>query len=329
MPTVRHIRMAFNNVYVVEDAGDRLLVDTGPDYRGARQVLEQAMPDWPPGMVVATHGHLDHAGLAAWWKSRGVPVALGEADAHFTLRPQLNGDPELTVLASLVEDSGAPAEVRSELLAGLRTRRQRAAPAASERDYPPPTRNGRWPTGLRYESFNPSVTIETGRELPANCRAIPSPGHTPGNLVVIHPGEGWLFSGDQLLPEITPTPAIQRAAGPAGELTRFRSLPRFVESLRRLQALRFTRCWPGHGEPFDNVGETIAANLQQVEERSERVLEAVRSMGAARLFGVSEALYPRALRRRFWQIASTVQGHLDLLEEEGRVQATDGSYQAT
>ena len=37
------------------------------------------------------------------------------------------------------------------------------------------------------------------------------------------------------------------------------------------------------------------------------------------VYHLAERLYPRALRRRFWQIISTIQGHLDVLAEAGQV----------
>lgn len=130
--------------------------------------------------------------------------------------------------------------------------------------------------------------------------------------------DGHLFSGDQLLPDITPTPSIQVAPKPWGVAGwRFRSLPHFVDSLKVLDAMRFSRCWPGHGEPFENVNETIAANLAQIEERMAKVLAALREAGPTPVYALAERLYPRALQRRFWQIIATVQGHLDLLERDG------------
>jgi glyoxylase-like metal-dependent hydrolase (beta-lactamase superfamily II) len=126
-----------------------------------------------------------------------------------------------------------------------------------------------------------------------------------------------LFSSDQLLPEFTPTPAIQRYQSATGGPWRFRSFPRFVDSLRRIRDLNASRCYPGHGEPFEDVAAVIDANLAQAEQRTERVREELVSHSGATLYQLAEALYPRALRKRFWQIIATVQGHLDVLEEEG------------
>jgi glyoxylase-like metal-dependent hydrolase (beta-lactamase superfamily II) len=145
--------------------------------------------------------------------------------------------------------------------------------------------------------------------------------------VLFDSAEGWLFSGDQLLPEITPTPAIQASPLPAlPHAWRFHSLPNFLDSMLRIRDLEATKCWPGHGEPFANVGDVIAENIAQIEQRTERVLAALKLHGAASAYALAADLYPRALARRFWQIVATVQGHLDLLEERALVAEDRGIY---
>ena len=79
---------------------------------------------------------------------------------------------------------------------------------------PKGAREGRWPTQLRYSPFEPAKLLESDADLPCGLRAVLAPGHTPGNIVVVQRAEGWLFSGDQLLPEVTPTPAPADHAAP-------------------------------------------------------------------------------------------------------------------
>ena len=317
MATVERISLAYNNAYLVEDSGELVLIDTGPDYQGAREALTAALRGREPDLVVATHGHLDHAGLGAWWQSMGVQVALGANDV-----PYARGtDFDAAALTSYVRDCGAPAHVVAEANDGLRQRLQwhdhlrHAEGWAASRD-------GRWPTQLRYAPFEPARLLEGKVALGAGLVARPAPGHTPGNIVVTHAAEGWLFSGDQLLPDITPTPAIQFHEG-----ERFASLPRFLDSMAALREGGFARCFPGHGEPFDEVETIVRANLAQAEERTARLLEALRTGGPATAYEAAERLYPRALRRRFWQIIATVQGHLDVLVEAGLV-SVDGNVWA-
>jgi glyoxylase-like metal-dependent hydrolase (beta-lactamase superfamily II) len=387
----QRIRLAYNNVYLVSGSDGSVLIDTGPDYEGAFAAIRGELAA-APTVVVATHGHSDHAGLGAAWQRLGVPVALGTADHHLARVHGLADPGEFALLAGFVRGSGAPADVAAEALAGLERRRAANLRPASE-PYPPAGKPPRWPTGLRFEPFDPHPLTPSGLEvaeglpeaaaglrltvapspptsspralgegaepntsdcnphtgprpylppagageggrggdpaagiLPAGLRVVASPGHTPGNVVLVQEAEGWLFSGDQLLPEITPTPAIQ--GDPARPGARFRSLPAFRDSLRALSQLTFTRCYPGHGEPFDNVGEVIQANLDAIDQRSERVLAALRESGPSQLYGLCEALYRRAAGRRFWQIAPTVLGHLDVLEAEGLVTERDGIFDA-
>lgn len=328
MATVKQVRLGDNSVYLVKDGAESVLVDTGPDFRGARETLSSTLAGTAPVLVLATHGHLDHAGLGKWWQEeRQVPIALGAHDAHLARAPQLADAAEFDAFRRWVQICGAPDEVQAEVIHGLELRREWAAAAAKPGDHPVMGRDTRWTTGLKYEHFEPKQLLSGDTALPAGLRALLLPGHTPGNAVAIHEGEGWLFSGDQLLPEITPIPAIQaRHAGGDGDW-RFRSLPAFVAALKRLQGMRFSRCFPGHGDPFDDVAAVLAANVSQIEERTEKAGRALARLGRATVYQLSEELYPRALQRRFWQIVSTIQGHLDLLEALGRARFSDGTYE--
>ena len=323
MAEVQRVQLGYNNVYAVRSGGESVLIDTGPDYRGASDALRAALGTPAPETVVATHGHSDHAGLGASWQRAGSRVLLGAADAHFTAGRGPAHPAEFALLEQFVGDSLAPMEVAGEAMAALERRRLAGELAAGE--YPPANRPPRWPTGLRFEPFTPDGPAGERTPLPAGLRIFEAPGHTPGNVVVVDEAEGWLFSGDQLLRDITPTPAVQ--SDPASESARFRSLPAFVRSTRELGEGRFARCFPGHGEPFDGVNAVIEEQLRAIEERAARVLQELRAGGPAGLYGLAERLYPRALRRRFWQIAPTVLGHLDLLIESGAVHCTDGVYE--
>lgn len=313
--------MHYNNVYAIERGGVRILVDTGPDYAGAWEELRAALGAFSPAVVVATHGHSDHAGLGSAWIEAGAEVWLGAQDTSSVRAPGLSAA-EARQLAAWVDTAGTPPEVAAEAVAGLGRRVEHGVLARAA--HPPAGPRPHWPTGLRFRPFEPSRLLDAAELVAAGVEVIPAPGHTPGNVVVFdHEGRA-LFSGDTLLPDITPTPPLQ--FDPAGH--RIRSLPAFADSLQALSRLRPARCYPGHGEPFDDVAGTIARDLAAIEQRSERVLAALRDEGPGTTYELAERLYPRALRRRFWQIMPTIQGQLDLLEHEGRLRlAAGGSYE--
>ncbi|MGE0598724.1 MAG: MBL fold metallo-hydrolase [Dehalococcoidia bacterium] len=319
MVTVERVPLAYNNVYIVEHADDVVVIDTGPDFRGARELISEALRGRKPCLVVATHGHLDHASLGAWWQSLGVPVMAGIHDLHMTTGEDRTNFEQME---HYIRTIGAPDEVVDEVEAGLRRRRD-ASRLMRTSDTWAEGGDGRWPTALRYEPFTPQELIDSNTEVACGLTVLPSPGHTPGNIVVVQPEEGWLFSGDQLLPEITPTPAIQFEGD-----RRFLSLPRFLESLRTLadQWPDLRECFPGHGEPFANPGEEIKANLDVAGQRSERLMESLRTLGPGRTYEIAMREYPRALRRRFWPIIATIQGQLDVLHEAGEVRCDRGLW---
>jgi glyoxylase-like metal-dependent hydrolase (beta-lactamase superfamily II) len=307
---VEPIVLAYNTAYLVEDQGWRILIDAGPDYEGAWDTLQEALKGRTPQLVIATHGHVDHAGLAARWQRAGVPVAIGADDRPLVHAPQLASDEQLGWFVSYAESAGTPASVMDDVIHALRERQYWARRLVGE-GYPPAGRGSRWPTGLHFEPFEPDLLIDRDGPIPGTGLEVRlCPGHTPGNLVIFEPGSRTLFPGDQLLPDLTPTPGIQFTA----DGRRFPSLPAFVTSLHRVRELGAAQCYPGHGAPFSDVNGLIDANLAQIEQRTARIREAVAAEPNIPAYALAERIYPRALRRRFWQIIATVQGHLDLLD---------------
>ncbi len=328
MPGVEHIRLAYNNIYLVEDGGERVLVDTGPDYRGAWESIMSALGGRLPDRVIATHGHHDHAGMGKRWQEAGVPVWLGAADQHYTDGDMAAFDAEYDLISDFVGAIGAPAPVVTEARQTVERRRRSAHEA--RRGYPLPAGRARWPTGLQYRDFHPDHLITAEEDAGAGLRVIPAAGHTPGNLVLLHEAEGWLFAGDQLLPHITATPSIQSGGAGAresGDDWRFHTLPAFCDSHERLAHHDLSRCFPGHGDPWDDPSGRIAIDLATIRERSQETLGVVEAQGEPSLFAVAEALYPRAASRHFWQIVPAVLGQLDLLEDAGTITRRQHRYQ--
>lgn len=317
--SVRWLPLGDNTVYAVDGPDGRVVVDAGPDFAGA---WESVVAFVPAAAVAVTHGHVDHAGLGRRWQEAGVPVYLHPLDAHLvgSLVPK---DAGWSVLVDFVRRCGAPGDVVSTVLAGLERRRMMAARWAAVPGYPPATQGSRHPTGLRYDPFSP-MPYPDG-PLPNGLEWWHLPGHTPGTVVLVARREGWVFSGDLLLPNLTPTPGVQLDPG-GGGLRRFRSLPRFVDALREVRKAGFARCFPGHGEPFDQVERAIDATLNTVEARAERLRSDLRALGRATPYELAIRSYPRALARRFWQVLPVIQGSLDLLEERGLVRREDGAY---
>ena len=269
---------------------------------------------------MATHGHHDHAGLGRRWQETGTAVWVGAADGPLTARPVLQSTAETEAMLAWAAGTGAPPETLAHVRDRIESRRAAALRAAESPEYP--EEGVRWPTGLRYPPFEADRLVEGDGQV-GGVEILEAPGHTPGNTVLAVREEGWLFSGDQLLPDVDPLPAIQFVAEGEG-LRRFPSLAHFAASLERLAEGGFTRCFPGHGEPFDGAGEAIKGALGRIERRCARVRGSMRKAGPGSVHDLCMRLYPRATERRFWQTASSVQGQLDLLASRDEAREAGG-----
>ena len=145
-------------------------------------------------------------------------------------------------------------------------------------------------------------------------------GHAAGELVFeFEDGEAGAIVGDQVLPDITPNPFLLPPHQKGGE--RPRVLPAYNRSLERLRDREYDRVLPGHREvitdPAGRIDEILAAH----EKRTENVWELVD--GATTAVEVMEGLFGDLPATEVFSGMSEAIGHLDVLEERGRVESSE------
>ncbi|MET7439723.1 MBL fold metallo-hydrolase [Streptomyces sp. NPDC004082] len=254
-------------VYVVDTDRGPVLIDTGWDDPASLDVLAAGLAACGTSVaeihgVVVTHHHPDHHGLSgAVREASGAWIAMHAADTS-VVRRMREYRPELwfTYMADKLAAAGAP----EEHVAPLRTARPRALPGLSP--------------ALPDREIVPGDLLDLpGRRL----RAIWTPGHTPGH-VCLHleedhparlPGRGRLFSGDHLLPEITPhiglyeDPDDATVTDPLGD---------YLDSLERVGRLGPAEVLPAHQYAFTDASERVRALLGHHEERLTGLLALLR-----------------------------------------------------
>jgi glyoxylase-like metal-dependent hydrolase (beta-lactamase superfamily II) len=316
------IALGDNWVYALPSNDGTLLIDAGPDYPGAWDALIaqlEAAGLWPGEIwgVVITHAHIDHCGLAAQWQEMGVTI-FG-AEAEFPRFQQ--GDRVIGFQSELVFKLMAACGTPAERIVNFQERRARLRDSTRQPD-PKRERNRRrerWPGMLKGTPFTPQGILVDGHILDLGERSIQfltAPGHTPGNAVLYEEATGALFSGDQLLPHVTPNPGIHFATDGSGE--RFRSLPAFTRSMEKLRDLSATHLYPGHGEHVSGVTPLIEKTLDHHHKRQQRVLRFLRE-GPLTPYAVMEKFFPHLPDTRLWQATAEIVGHIDALAEEGLV----------
>ncbi|MFI7410071.1 MBL fold metallo-hydrolase [Streptomyces sp. NPDC049627] len=311
-------------VYVVDTDRGPVLIDTGWDDPASWDALAEGLTACGTAAaeihgVVITHHHPDHHGLSGKVReASGAWIAMHAADAAIVRRTRAT-HPErwFSYMADKLTAAGAPDAHVSPLRTARRTRPLPGfSPAAPDREIVPG-----------------ELLDLPGRRL----RAIWTPGHTPGH-VCLHleeehpsrlPGHGRLFSGDHVLPEITPhiglyeDPDDTTVTDPLGD---------YLDSLERVGRLAPAEILPAHQYAFTDAPARVRQLLTHHEERLTGLLALL-----------SEPLTPWQLAERMewnrpWDqipygsrniAIAEAESHLRRLVKLGRAEAVAGSEPVT
>lgn len=300
-----------------EESSGILLIDAGPDSAGdggqdtwAQAVSQASSYGFAPDdvrILLITHAHIDHAGLAHNWAQAGARVLVGPDDLA-TVRS-----------GTLTRTSNSVAR-RDELrLHGCPDRFLNL------------TQINRIPT-LRWEPCTDAESVQDGTTFTlgdgAQLRIIAAPGHTPGNLTAFVADSGDLYSGDTLLPDTFPTPGLHfpnvMAEPKTVRQTRWPSLPPFLDSVRQLSTLPVRRVFPGHGETVDEPTQ-LFTRFERHHERRARRIGTLLVQRPDSAYGIATRLFPHLPDARVSQAMTEIIGHLDLLLQSGTATVREDS----
>jgi glyoxylase-like metal-dependent hydrolase (beta-lactamase superfamily II) len=258
LPGIWRLRLALpwpgvphGNVWAVAADGGIVLFDTGIGGRGRMRQLELALAQVGFGpedvrLLVCTHSHTDHYGLAA------PIVAAGGCELWM--------HPAWEHVRLLADDPAAALEQRIEVA------RQSGVPPASLERYRESRSDDDSPIDAIVEpdrDLLPGVEVET--DLGA-WQVHETPGHAPSHVVLHQPQRRLLVSGDHLLGRTVLFFDHGHTADPLGE---------FLESLDEVEPLEVDLVLPGHGRSFRDPEVKIAESRRQVDELLAKVREAL------------------------------------------------------
>ena len=278
------------------------LVDPGMVWADSVQLVEQLLSEaglhlGDVGRIVVTHGHPDHFGLAGRLaRLSGASILCGREE----LRKLLSAY-DAPRFQRLLTSLGVPEEVRASFPDAYGAMR-----------------------GLIETPDNAAIeVVDDGDALHLGGRSFDAhvtPGHATGHLSMFDPASGVLFSGDHLLPRITPNPVLEPDDSADG---RRHSLVEYLDSLERFVGLDPAVVLPGHGPAFHDVGKLVETMRRHHERRANEVLELVRSLGAPTAFELSAAMFRNLEGFGVMLGVSEAVGHIDLLIAAGVVAAAD------
>ncbi|MFJ2746051.1 MBL fold metallo-hydrolase [Streptomyces sp. NPDC087440] len=249
-------------VHLLDTDRGPVLIDTGWDDPASWEALTTGLASLDVRIedihgVLITHHHPDHHGLSGQVReASGAWIAMHAADAEVVRRTR-SAEPGvwLDYLTAKLASAGAPPDHLAPLLAARDAGRMRTLP------------------GL--DAALPDREITPGDLLPLpgrTLRAIWTPGHTPGH-VCLHleethpanlPGRGRLFSGDHLLPGISPHIGLYEDPD---DTTPTDPLGDYLSSLERIATLDAAEVLPAHQHAFTTPAARVTELLAHHEAR--------------------------------------------------------------
>jgi glyoxylase-like metal-dependent hydrolase (beta-lactamase superfamily II) len=290
------------------DGGGLGLIDTGWESDDGWTALSEGLATIGGGVddvrgVLVTHMHFDHLGLAHRMReTTGAWIAMHPADVAVVSAP-VHRDPAASVAAEvafLVSLGADPAEAASDV----------GDPAA-------------------FEVFSRMAVadrlLEDGdlAEFPGwRLRAVHTPGHTPGHLCFAEERTGLFFSGDHVLPRISPNISSTHdgIADPLRD---------YLDSLARVGEDEPVEVLPAHEWRFTGLGARTAELAAHHEHRLDELLASIAASPHSTPWQLAARLtwsrpwdqYER--RMRIFAVTET-DAHLRLLASRGLVTSSGG-----
>ncbi|MFZ6003230.1 MAG: MBL fold metallo-hydrolase [Actinomycetota bacterium] len=294
------------NCYVLLDA-PMTVVDPGMIWADSTAQLKAALAAAGRSVtdidrVLVTHGHPDHFGAAGWLADEADAIVLcGRAE-----QSKLTGQVDRARMVDVVGRLGIPDEMQSTFRLFYEGVRDLVHPIRVDR----------------------LVLLDDGDVLSAGGRdwqVHVTPGHSVGHVSLYNSETRVLVSGDHLLACITPNPVLEPDLdSPDG---RRRSLVEYLASLDRFVRIDPLVVLPGHGPRFRDVPALTESMRHHHTERADEILAIVRRLGEATPFELSGHLFPHIADFAVMLGVSEVVGHLDVLEDDGRlVRSSDAPH---
>ena len=287
---------AWVNTYVVETKDGLLMLDCGTDWEPGRDAIRDGftglgLEESAVHTLVVSHLHLDHVGMSARLvREWGCRFVMHERAA--TLVDRYNDTPGyIERLKRVATNHGVPKDV---IAVAAAVRRPDYMPLIDPPDH--------------VVADGQLIDLGGGRSL----EVVHTPGHAPAHICLRDSRTGIFFSGDHVLPRISPVIMYEEGLGDA--------LGDYINSLQKLLQIGIRRTYPAHGTIIEQGDERTRQLLLHHDRRLFDMAELVRDADVTAwevmLKSFRPNLDPIQTRLAFLETVS----HLEHLRLSGRIQ---------
>lgn len=302
------------NCYLIEDE-PLTLIDTGPNSGKALDALQSQLAERNHSiedleLLIITHQHIDHLGLAEIVAERsGAEVAALGLAADRLANFSEDAEREDAFAVELMLRNGIPEDVASALQSVSRSFRG-------------------W--GSKAEV---TKRLEDGQSLPFGDRILQAfhrPGHSPSDTIFWDEERKILIAADHLIAHISSNPLISPPLD--GSKERPQALVTYIESMRKTREMPAEIVLSGHGEPITDHVALIDSRIAGHDRRKEKIYKLIAEQTRSG-YELAQAIWGNVAVTQAFLTLSEVIGHADLLVNEGRVREVDDGevirYEAT
>jgi glyoxylase-like metal-dependent hydrolase (beta-lactamase superfamily II) len=247
--------LEYTNTYLIRENNECLLIDAGSDNEKAldsfaKQLAETGTKFKDIKQIIVTHLHRDHYGLAGKLQQLSqAKIALHHRGKELIILQNTDMRKLLNHIRQWQLVNGVPArefpEFNEETLRNI--------------DFVP--------------LASPDIILHGGETISAgvfNFQVLWTPGHSPGHICLYEPEQKILFSGDHILPIITPNVSLQPQHGdnPLGD---------FLSSLDRVKQLEVKLILPAHEHIFTDLPTRIEELFQHHRQRKADILATIKA----------------------------------------------------
>ena len=302
------------NCYLLEDE-PLTLIDTGPNSGKALDELESQLAERGHSideleLLIVTHQHIDHLGLAeiVVQRSGAEVAALGIARDRLANFDE-DAEAEDRFAVELMLRNGIPEEVTAALRSVSRSFRA-------------------W--GSQVTVTKPLADGEEVAFRDRTLQAIHRPGHSPSDTVFWDEERRVLIAADHLIAHISSNPLISPPLDGSSE--RPQALVTYIESMRKTREMPAEIVLSGHGEPITDHAALIDSRIVGHERRKEKIYKLIAEQTRSG-YELAQAIWGNVAVTQAFLTLSEVIGHADLLVNEDRVREVDDGevirYEAT